>query len=217
MLEIDNEYRDRLRLLLILYFFSENYNNPEKPHRSKILESEVKIQKIDFLIRYPDYFSYELIDLCKNDSKVNPNEIKLIVKDIFNSKESEIRCIEMTRYLFGAYEELDNIVSFLVAYGFLEFNDRRSVQNKHYKKKYFLTNYAIEKIQNEILINLPAAKWYIDRCSLIKKFFGDLSGTELKIHQYNHEEYRTTALGDYITNINEKVKSFYKEQFGEEL
>lgn len=88
-----NSYRSKLRILLILYFFSEEIKGEkEKKSHIKQFKSEVRIQKIDFLIRYPDYLAaelLELIELGKDDKDVD--EIKNVIVSIFKENEPELR------------------------------------------------------------------------------------------------------------------------------
>ena len=67
------------------------------------------------------------------------------------------------------------------------------------------------------LNNIPALQWYVRRCELIKKYFGDYSGSELKSLQYQIEEYRDTVYKEYIHSIQEKVRDMYYKEFGEVL
>lgn len=210
-------YRDKLRILLILYFFSENYFDNEHSNRIKVFQSEVKIQKIDFLIRYPDYLSYELIEKAKTDSSVNRDEIKNIIKEIFLTKEPEVRREEMLKFLYGAWEEIDDIILFLKALNLINFECKKNIAGRPYDKTYYITTEGKNIIENRIIPNLKAAQWYINRCLLIKRFFGDMRGTELKISQYKHQEYRETSLGSYISAITDKVKEYYFNEFGEAL
>ncbi|MGE7545886.1 hypothetical protein [Sporosarcina newyorkensis] len=215
-----NSYRSRLRILLILYFFSEDieFDSELRPELVKVFKSEVKIQKIDFLIRYPDYFASELLFLLETS---NPQavkiEIKEIVRDIFRSKEPELRKEEMLRFFFGAYEDIDDIISFLVSRDFIKYESKRSIDGRVFDKVYYLTDFGINKIENEILTSLNNANWYKERCRLIKRFFGDLSGSELKFRQYQHEEYKNTPLNQYINGVEEEVKNKFLKIFGEEL
>ena len=71
-------YKDRIRIFFIIYFFAEKYNEIEHIDCTKVLRTEVKIQKLDFLIRNPDYLCYELLDICDRQD-VNRDEIKAII------------------------------------------------------------------------------------------------------------------------------------------
>lgn len=213
-LYVPPSYRDRLRIILILYFFSEDYINEDNPELVKVFYSEVRIQKIDFLIRYPDYLCFELIE---QKTASNKYEIQNIIKDIFKSNEPEVRREEMLRYIYGAYEDIDNIISFWISTGFIKYDSKINVAGKYYDKSYYITQKGIRKIENDILGNMDSAQWYIERCKLIKKYLGGMGGTELKDKQYMHPEYKNTNIGCYISAIGDKVKKIYLEEYGEGL
>lgn len=216
---IANSYRSKLRILLILYYFSEDIKGgKEKQTHIKQFKSEVRIQKIDFLIRYPDYLAAELLELIET-SKIDLDieEIKATIISIFKYNEPEIRREDMLRFFFGAYEDIDDIIAFLISVNFIEYTSKRSIDGRIFEKVYYLTDFGVEKIEKDILINLENAFWYKQRCELIRKYFGNLSGTELKIRQYEHQEYRNTPLNQYINGIQEEVKEKFYKIFGEEL
>lgn len=209
-------YPSRLRVLFILYFFSEPYHNSDEPNRKTVFETEVRIQKIDFLLRNPDYLAYEILSLIKEDKLLKDTEIKVIIADIFNSNEPVIRKHEMERFFFGAYEDLDDIIAFLKAFNFIEFESEKSTSGNVISKKYFITKSGKEKIEKAIS-ELSTFLWYAERCKLIHKYFGDLSGNELKVRQYQIQKYRDTPLNQYIESIEEETKDMYFEIYGENL
>ncbi|MCB0522255.1 MAG: hypothetical protein H6577_23665 [Lewinellaceae bacterium] len=213
--EIIQKYKHRLRIFLIIYVFSDDYQDEKRPAYKKLLQSEIKIQKIDFWLRNPDYFAYELLKLVKE----NPDkrtEIKLIVKDIFNSKEPEIRREEMEKFRFGAYQDLDDVIAFLSSVDLVKFESKRAIDSKVRNKKYFLTELALKKL-NENINSLSFLQWYFDRCNLIKKYFGDKTGSQLKDIQYELDEYKTTSFNDYIAGISEFAKDEYQKIYHEKL
>jgi len=208
-------YKDRLRIFLILFYFSDEYSSPEHPEYKKIFKSEVRIQKIDFLIRNPDYLAYELLTIAANDFD-KKQEIKLIVKLIYDSAEPQLRRLEMERFFFGAYEDIDDVIGFLKSIGFIGFTSKKSSDLKTIEKQYFVTQNAISKTKTAIK-NLPALDWYAKRCELIKKYFGNLSGSQLKVSQYQIDEYRNTSFKNFIGEISETVKNDYYSMFNERL
>lgn len=84
------------------------------------------------------------------------------------------------------------------------------------EKSFYITNFADRKMKT-YMDNVSYLKWYIDRCLLIKKYFGDYSGTQLKNIQYKIDRYRDTTYKEYIQGIEELVKQKYNEIFGESL
>ena len=217
MEEIDKirSYKDRLRIFLILFSFAEEYSDKLRPSYKKLFKSEVKIQKIDFLLRNPDYLAYELLNIAKKDLQ-SKNEIKQIVNDIFRNNEPEIRRLEMERFFFGAYEDIDDVIGFLKSIGFIDFSSKKSADLKTIEKHYYITDLAINKFETAIS-QLPSLKWYVDRCALIKKFFGDLTGTQLKVAQYQIEEYRDTSYKNYIRSIKDTVLIEFFNIYNEQL
>lgn len=209
------KYKDRIRIFYIIYFFSEMYAGSENEDCCKVLNTEVKIQKLDFLIRNPDYLCFELLEVC-NRNDVDKNEIKGIVKNIFYSHEPQIRRLEMERFFFGAYEDIDEVIAFLVTVGFIKYKVQRNSVLKLTEKRYYVTNLADEKMKLP-MDNIPYLKWYLDRCLLIKQYFGEYTGTQLKNLQYKIDQYRDTTYREYIRNIDDLVRQKYYEEFGEML
>lgn len=213
--DIIRKYKDRIRIFLIIYFFSEPCSDSEFLDCCRVLHTEVKIQKLDFLIRNPDYLCFLLLELC-NQKDIGKLEIKGIVENIFHSHEPKIRRLEMEKFFFGAYEDIDEVISFLYSVGFVKFKMKRNSILKLTEKSFYITNFADKKMKTYV-DNASYLKWYIDRCLLIKKYFGDYSGTQLKNIQYKIDQYRDTTYKEYIQGIEELVEQKYNEIFGESL
>lgn len=213
---LNNKYRERLRILLILYFFSEPVDDSGNIHLARVFKSEVKIQKIDFLIRYPCYFCYELLAMHVEKNTPDKEQTKKIIKEIFQNGEPELKTDEMRRFFYGAYEELDEIISFLTSVNLVVFKHKKSAGLLNIQKEYYLTRFGVEKIEQGLRA-VFAAQWYFHRCELILEYFGDLSGSQLKTRQYAIEEYKDTPLNSYIADIEEYVRNQYTAIFGEIL
>lgn len=208
-------YRDRIRIFFILYFFSENYNDPQFPTLKRVFRTEVKLQKLDFLLRNPDYFAYELLILSQTHEAIKV-EAKEIVKDIFNTREPVLRKLEMERFLFGAWEDLDDVIAFLDAFGLIRFDSNKDSRLYTIDKSYFITEFALEKVSKREG-DWGELSWYIERCRLIKKYFGHLSGSQLKAMQYEIDEYANASYNEYIQSIAEKVKEMFYNIYHESL
>lgn len=209
------QYKDRIRIFFIIYFFGEDYKGTEQPKCCKVLHTEVKIQKLDFLLRNPDYLAYELLELLENEG-IDRTEIRDVIKDIFAEKEPEVRRLEMEKFFFGAYEDIDQVIAFLVSCGFIQYVSQCDKKLRVINKSYFVTREADNKMK-ENLKSIDALNWYVMRCSLIKRYFGDYSGTKLKALQYQIDEYKNTSYKEYISDIQALVKQKYYEEFGEKL
>lgn len=209
-------YKDRFRIILILYYFSDDYVSDEHPDRRKMFKSEIKIQALNFLIRYPDYLAYELMEMVKEGAIDDKESIKNTIRDIFDNDEPVIRRQEMEKFFYGAYEDLDDVIAFFVSIGFLQFESLRRTDNRVSSKRYYLTEYGLHKIEEGIK-DMDVADWYKNRFRLIKEYFGDIGGSELKVRQYQVYEYKNTTLKDYISGIEDKVRGIFRDTFGESL
>ena len=129
-------YKDRLRIFLILFYFSDDYSSIEHPDFKKNFKSEVRIQKIDFLIRNPDYLAYELL-LLADKEPIHKPEIFFIVKSIYSNLEPTLRRLEMERFFFGAYEDIDDVIGFLKSINFIDFTSKKSTDLKTIEKTIF--------------------------------------------------------------------------------
>ena len=127
-------------------------------------------------------------------------------EEILDTQEPDLRRIPMIRYLFGAYERVDNALSVLIAKGLL-YQDVKQNQLGMRIHSYFIKPLAYSKIQE--ISNNPSLKsliWYEDRAKLVAQIVGERKGNELKARQYEHIQYAKTKLGGIIPAINEEVK-----------
>ncbi len=209
------KFRDRLRITIILYTFCVRSENDDNGYYGAF-RTEIKIQALDFLLRYPDFLSIELMDLMDNDPTINRDEVKQIIKNIYQNKEPDIRVEEMEKFFHGAYESIDDVISFLVSVGFVTHDSKKRTDGKTYDKIYYITQECTNKIKNN-LKGIPAVAWYFDRCKLIKKYFDKFSGTELKARQYMYAEYSNISYRSHIQNINDKVILAFTERFNHQL
>src|SRR5947208_1913739 len=112
--------RDAVRILFIIYYCGERhlqlplFDENDYTHTC-IIDSEIKLQKIDFWLRYPDHLAAALLYGCesKGEFTKQADEIKQVIRNIFNAREPTLRWIPMRKYLRGAYEPLDTVMAFL--------------------------------------------------------------------------------------------------------
>jgi len=208
--------RDRLRITLILYTFSEPVQIDGNTDIARAFYTEIKIQALDFLLRYPDFLSCELMDLMDNDDSLDKSEIQSIVKEIYQKEEPILRVDEMQKFFYGAYESIDSVILFLKSVRFIGFESKLRSDLQTYDKTYYITQRCIQQVEDNLL-SIQSIKWYYDRCQLIKKYFNRFNGTELKKRQYRYQEYANIPYTMLIQNLNEQVRQTYYEHFNEEL
>lgn len=209
------KFRDRLRIIIILYTFCERLELNADGHYG-IFRSEIKIQALDFLLRYPDFLCMELLDLLDTDPALDAQEIKSIITGIYQQKEPNIRVEEMEKFFHGAYESIDEVIAFHVSVGFLKHDSKKRTDGKTYDKHYYITQTCADRIERH-LKEIPAVGWFFERSALLKKYFDGFSGTELKTRQYRYTEYSVVSYKSYIRNINDKVRDRFNERFNYQL
>jgi hypothetical protein len=207
-------YKERFRVLLIIYFFSEDYDSEDEKNIVKLLYGEIKIQAIDFFIRNPDYLANELLAIAENEP-TQANDIKDIVKQIYEEKEPEIRRVEMEKFFFGAWEDIDDIVAFLISRGLIKYESKLRIDGRVAEKHYYITKKAAQRL--EAIRNTSPAEWYFKRCEIIKRFLGNATGCELKAKQYQVSEYSSTPYKAKIKGIDDKVIDKFHSLFSEAL
>lgn len=214
-------FQDAVRILFILHFCNDQPNPtldldlPVNQRFVAYIDSETKLQKIDFWIRYPDYLCAALLWACEHQGRAlhsQRNEIKEVIRSIFDSNEPEIRLVPMYKYLRGAYERLDGVMTFLSS---RDLAIRRPTKTKH-KTRYFLTEKGGSAVQG-ILKECPTSHWYQDRCQLINRYFGHWNGFEIRESQYRERTYQETPNLKLIEQIDDEVRERFERQFGEEL
>lgn len=216
---------DVARLLMILSRFALPVDDKTRQLRcfpqyptTRYFTPEYKLQKLDFLVRYPAYFAYELVELHRMQipSASEREEIVAIVRQVLADKEPELRTFFYRKFLRGAYERIDAVESWWYARNlvYCRFEQRGAARPQKY---YFLTEKG-EQVAADLANNVEHAKWYDNRIKLIHQFFNAFSAEELKNLQYSHSAYREAQLNEEIPDlsINDLVTNF-KRVFGETL
>lgn len=217
---------DAARLLLVLARFARPANAATRRFTSLPADpfelhfaSEYYLQKLDFLLRYPAYFVYELTELhyAGDTSASDGEEVKATIRRILLDQEPELQTIPFRKFWRGAYERLDNVEAWWLA--------RRLVYTKFEQrghaappwKHYFLTEEAIA-VANKLRSNLKHAAWYAERIREIHRYMGHLSASDIKARQYRHDRYRQAQISELIPDLTiEEIRQNFEDVFGESL
>ena len=73
----------------------------------------------------------------------------------------------MERFFFGAYEDIDDVISFLVSIDFIDFKSKKNTRLHTIEKRYYITEYGLNKVSAE-LGKLPSLQWYVNTLFLCK-------------------------------------------------
>jgi hypothetical protein len=176
------------------------------------MRSQLRLQALDFWLRNPDYLADELLN--DDERGQNPESVDA-ARAILDAREPEIRRLPMTKYLFGAYEPLDDVLAPLVTYGLVQHSAAAGQARVREHDYWFME--AGEEFVRELLASAPEVfGWYEERAKLIARVAGTDGGGALKQRQYQQEEYAGTPNTRLIEPITERVRERLAQLVGEE-
>jgi hypothetical protein len=203
-------YQDAVRLLLLIGQAAEPLPDPPPEGAPSgavaVLYSQVLLQKLDFWLRNPDYLADELVSRFERDGDRGDLEL---ARQILESDEPEVRSYQMLRYLFGAYEPLDEALSVLRTPG-LVVRRKRGVPGRTTQHDYYLTvsgRAAAQKIVEEV----PELAYYAERSKLVADLAAGRRGSALRDIQYLHPEYANAEIGTRIAGIAARARQRLKD------
>ena len=205
MINTTSVYQDAIRLLFILVNGSEELIDETNINIKGIFRGKARLYAMDFWVRYPDYFANELILKYKD---TNETRYLNLAEKIFENEEPDLRNIPMIRFLFGAYEKLDNTLAILVSKGLIKQSGKKTNSNIH-QLDFLLYEKSFEVIR-KAKDDFPILNWYQEPTLLINEIAGTRGGTSLKDKQYEQIKYAKTKLGGIIPSIKEEVQNELK-------
>lgn len=210
--------RQIVRVLFILYYChdDEPLLFPSEFNYAHWLDSETKLQKIDFWIRYPDHLAAALLTGLEPKGRLQlrqrSDEIRLLIRDIFQNEEPRRRWVPMHKYMRGAYESLNEVMVFLFSHDLVYC--RRPGDQKN--KRYYLAKPG-QRVVEGLLAECGESKWYERRCRVIDSFFGYLNGFEIRKLQYLQGNYANAPWFKILPLVEAEVRVRFKQVFGEEI
>jgi hypothetical protein len=216
---------DAARLLLILTRFARVPDNTTEGLRCRSIHDfvgyftpEYYLQKLDFLLRYPGYFVYELTELFKRGSidQMHRDELVELIRSILQNNEPELLTTPFRKFWRGAYERLDDVENWWysrrIIYTGLEPRGLAAPQ-----KYYFLAPLAFSEAER-LASSVAHGRWYAERVALIHQFFGHLAPVEVMQLQYTHHGYQQAQIAGLIPDLTfSEIASHFSAVFGEPL
>ena len=217
------------RLLLILHRFARASEPatqalrcwPERVVR-RHFTPEYYLQKLDFLVRYPSYLAYELIELHATGvpAAADASEVQRVIRQLVEDREPEYRTMPFRKFWRGAYERIDHVEAWWYARDLVYTGiEPRGAEDSAARpqKHYFLTARGEETV-DRLTAEVEHARWYDARIALIHRFFGALTPALLKTMQYSHPEYKRAQLDEHIPDLApEDVQANFFRVFGATL
>lgn len=166
-----------------------------------VLHSQSRLQALDFWMRNPDYLANELLTEFEASGDF---ELVMIAQGIFEDREPDLRRLPMVRYLFGAFEPLDNALAILRASDLIRIK-REGVPGGKIREHLYLLTTAGEDAMRRIAAAASELSWYRDRAGIVARVAGTQGGKALKDRQYLQAEYAGTELSHVIQPITDRV------------
>ena len=166
-----------------------------------VLHSQSRLQALDFWMRNPDYLANELLTEFEASGE---RDLLSIAKRIFDDREPDLRRLPMVRYLFGAFEPLDNALAILRASDLIRIK-RVGVPGGRIREHLYLLTTAGEEALERIAAAAPELGWYRDRACIVARVAGAQGGKALKDRQYLQAEYAGTELSHVIRPVTDRV------------
>ncbi|WP_406292169.1 hypothetical protein [Embleya sp. NBC_00896] len=200
-----SRWQDSVRLLLLIDAAAQDRPSDEVGAPSStvgVVRGQLRLQKLDFWVRNPDYLANELMTEFEKDPAVTA--LLNWAGEILDSQEPDLRRFPMLRHKFGAFEELDDALAPLVERGLLS-KTQVLGRDRVVEHRYFLLEQG-RKVARSLVEDAPALAWYVDRTRMVVKLVDGSGGTQLKHRQYLVRDYADTPMGRYIPSITDRAR-----------
>jgi hypothetical protein len=204
-----SRWQDSVRLLLLIDAAAKPPAEGEAVPVSTmvVVHTQVRLQKLDFWVRYPDYLAFELMN--GYEAALDETGLLDLASNILESEEPDLRRFPMLRYKFGAFEELDDALAPLVERGLIR-KTQALGQSRVVEHIYFLLERG-RQVARSMVQQAPALEWYVTRTQLVVALVDGLGGTQIKNRQYLLRDYADTPWRQYIAPITEQARARLRE------
>lgn len=168
-----------------------------------VVSSLIRLQKLDFWLRNPDYLADELLTEFEQ-GRVPLDQIQLQVQRMLDGDSPRLHTYPMERYIHGAYEFVDDALAVLKLYEQIE-HRRAADAGALSRRDYFLLQKGRDTIA-AMRAEIPELEWYVQQADAIGLIADAAKGTTAKRRQYLQTEYADTAHGEVIPSIIERVR-----------
>ncbi|WP_299620440.1 hypothetical protein [Pelagibius sp.] len=195
--------RNAVRILFILAKAGEPVKRSAPADTCLVVHAEKRLQALDFWMRNPDYLASEIL----NQFDADPTQKKLlkIAETVMDGDEPDIRRLAMQRFLFGAWEALDDAIATLSLPGLVKMERKYSADGSKIRQtSYYLT--VEGKTKAAELEKVEPLDWYAKRAEVVAEIAGTRTGNQLKSLQYQVAQYNDARHGSLIAPIRAEVE-----------
>lgn len=169
-----------------------------------VVSSLVRLQKLDFWLRNPDYLGDELLTEFEQ-GRASLDEVQPHVQRMLDGDAPQLHTYPMERYIHGAYEFIDDALAVLKLYEQIE-HRRAADSGALSRRDYFLLQKGRDSIA-AMRSDIPELEWYVQQATAIGLIADAAKGVAAKRRQYLQAEYAETVHGDVIPSILERVRA----------
>ncbi|MET8850944.1 hypothetical protein [Amycolatopsis sp. NPDC004625] len=168
-----------------------------------VVRGQLRLQKLDFWVRYPDYLANELMN--EYEKALDEPYLLVLVAQILDSEEPDLRRLPMLRHRFGAFEPLDDVLAPLVEKGLVR-KSQLVNRERVAEHRYWFTARG-QEVADTMLDEAPSLGWYGERTQLVVQLSDGLGGEQLKRRQYLVRDYADTPWNSHIPPITEQARA----------
>jgi hypothetical protein len=192
------------RLLIILDRLGNSVTgHPSVTGAVRCLQSLTKFEKFDFWVRNPDYLAdellFEFVQGTRSFDEVSPHVVRML-----SGEAPTFHAYRMSRYLYGAYERIDNPLSILKAYGHIT-HIRADKSNPRSRRDYFMLESGLDALK-ALRADIPSLGWYDLQADAIRLLTDIDTGADARRRQYLQPEYEAAQNGGLIPAITDRVR-----------
>jgi hypothetical protein len=201
-----------VRVLFLLREAGEAANIPPDPEGTiSVIRSEVRLHALDFWLRNPDYLADELLTEVEG-GRLDSSYVS-VARGLLLDPEPQLRVYPMHRWIFGAFEPLDDALASLETPGLVRIN-RSGRPGQIYRTQVFLTT-AGKAAADKLEAAAPDLGWYVKQARIVMAVARDDKGSNLKRRQYKQADYADTELGSRIASIRDRVRARLEAMSGQ--
>jgi hypothetical protein len=166
------------------------------------MRSEQRLQACDFWMRNPDYLADALLDDHATGTR---SDAIPLARKILDDREPQLRRLPMTKWRFGAWEELSDVLAPLILYGFVAHRPVVRSDRSVAEHDYWLMPDGVAFTDALLAADEALFSWYVERARLIASVANSIGGSALKARQYERIEYASTPGMALIPSIADAV------------
>jgi hypothetical protein len=168
------------------------------------MRSGQRLQAVDFWMRNPDYLADALLD---DQEAGDRSDGVTKAKQILADREPQLRRLPMTKWRFGAWEELSDVLAPLLLGKLVIHRPTVRSDRTVAEHDYWLMPEGRDFTDALVAAEAQTFGWYRDRAQLIATVAKSTGGSALKARQYKRIEYASTAGMALIPPLTDAVQA----------